>query len=103
MAGDENDAVKLAIAANDIAWLKDTATDTRDAVKELSQYIRNQDEKTAKSGDVVALDHRVEKIEGRVRKLENWRYWLTGAYVIIVGALVVIFEYGKQWFGGGHP
>jgi hypothetical protein len=39
----------------------------------------------------------------RVRKLEGWRNWLTGAYVVGAGIIVVLFEYGKQWLsGGGH-
>lgn len=92
--GDESPDVKLAVAVNDIDWMKQTMTDTRDAVKDLSEYVKTQ----ATKQDMAVL-------EQRVRKLENWRNWLTGAYIVIAGLFVMTFEYGRQWVtgGGGHP
>lgn len=92
--GDESPDVKLAVAVNDIDWMKQTMTDTRDAVKDLSEYVKTQ----ATKQDMAVL-------EQRVRKLENWRNWLTGAYIVIAGLFVMAFEYGRQWVtgGGGHP
>lgn len=97
MPPNEDDAVKLAVAVNDIKWIKDTMTETRDSVKELSEYIKHQDEKYAQQSDV-------EKLELRVRKVEQKLKWYGGAIAVIVGIGVMLFEYGKQWLsGGGHP
>lgn len=89
---DESPEVKLAVAVTEIAWIKDTLGETRDTVKDLSSYIKSQDERVARKDDL-------EKVEVRVRKLENWRNVITGAYIIAAGAIMLIFEYGKQWFG----
>lgn len=102
MAGNgESPEVKLAVAVNDIEWMKKAMTDTQKAVTDLSSSVNSfmdaQETRVASKEDLRTLDQ-------RVRKLEGWRNWLTGAYVVIVGFFVMLFEYGKQWLGGGgHP
>lgn len=81
----EDEAVQLAVAVNDIKWMKDTMTETRDSVKELSQYIKNQDEKYARAEDVKELEHRVGKIEGRLK-------WYAGAIAVIIFGVTIVAE-----------
>jgi len=81
----EDESVKLAVAVNDINWIKETMTDTRDAVKELSVYIKAQDEHSAKKEDLKSLEIRVSKLEG-------WQKYIKGALAVIVLGITLLAE-----------
>lgn len=85
MAPVEEDSVKLAVAVNDIKWIKDTMAETRDSVKDLSDYIKRQDEKYAQQADV-------DKLEVRVGKIEQKLKWYAGAGAVIVFAISIVAE-----------
>ena len=65
---------------------------TKESVDLRLQELRNEYE---------SLKLRVTEVEKNIDKLTAWRNWLTGAYVVLVGVAVILFEYGRQWVIGG--
>ena len=90
--GDESQEVKLAVAVNDISWMKTTLSDVSQGMKALQESFD-------KSAQAHATKDEVQRIRDDVDKLKARQYWFGGVLV----ALVTILEYGRQWITGVKP
>ena len=81
MPPNEDDSVKLAVAVNDITWIKQTMTETRDTVNDVRDYVKNQ----ATKRDIEVLDVRLRRVEGQIK-------WIMGGLAFLGLAISVIIE-----------
>lgn len=94
--------------------MKDNSKELRDAVKEFTNALANlhKDFLLRQEADKITdqrnkerdeAKQRLEDLEKRMRKIELWRAGLAASIVVLGAIAFAIFDYGKQWFGGGHP
>jgi len=88
---------RLAVAANDIAWIKQSLKEIKEKQEELSDQIRAQNDRASE----FATKSDIEQLSKDVQDLQRWRSWLTGAYLVGAGIIGALFEYGRQWLTGG--
>lgn len=94
----ENQDTRLAVAANDIEWIKQSLRETRDAIEEIKDVMREQNERA----DQYATKEDVENIRRDAESLKTWRSWITGV-IFTVGTIAgALFEYGRQWPSGAR-
>lgn len=87
--------------------MKDTVKEFTATLATLPQnfLLRQEADKIAETRDKERDEtkERITDIEKRVRKLELWRAGLATSIVVLGMIAFAVFDYGKQWFGGGHP
>lgn len=98
--GDENQEARLAVAVNDIEWIKESQRSTNKGIEQLqttlSQHMKEQNERAGKYAtkeDVNAIQADVDKLKAKV--------YIFSGIMIVVG---VLFKYAPAWLtrGGAH-
>lgn len=88
----------------DIGEMKSSLKTATDIMGQLhvSYVPRSEIEKMAvlREREKTEQDKQIRTLWKQVDKLRAWRAWLTGAYVVAGGALILLFEFGKQWLSG---
>lgn len=97
---DESQEAKMAVAVNDIEWIKESQRSTSRSIEQmqstLSQHMKEQNERSEK----FATKDDLNAVKSDVDKLKLRAYVFTG----IVIAITTVLEYGHQWIsGGGKP
>lgn len=101
--GGESQETRVAIATNDIEWLKESQRSTNRGIEQLqltlTQHMKEQNERSEKFVTKEELKNEVGPIKADIEKIKMRIYVFSG----IVICLMVFIEYGRQWLGvTGH-
>lgn len=82
----------------DVSEIKDSIKTQTDVISKLHVSFVPRIESEKVEGE---QNRKIEQLESRVRHLEQWRNWLTGALVVLTTLSMMMFEYGRQWIVWG--
>lgn len=94
--GDESQEVKLAVAVNDITWMKSTLTDVSEGMKSLQSAFETNAQQQSKT---YATKEDLKVVADEVDKLKAWRWKMGGGVAIGSFVLGIAAEAWRGWKG----
>ena len=89
--GEESQEAKVAVAVNDIEWLKESQRSTNRGIDQLqttlSQYMKEQNDRSEK----FATKDELNAVRSDVDKLKKWR-WQVGGAIAVIAVLLGLGE-----------
>ncbi|KPV42030.1 hypothetical protein [Alicyclobacillus ferrooxydans] len=97
--GQENQEARLAVAVNDIEWIKDSQRSTNRGIEQLqttlTQYMKEQDDRSEK----FATKEELSIVRRDVTKLKEWRWKVGGGLAALSFLMGLAAEALRSWKG----
>lgn len=93
---DESQEVKLAVAVNDITWMKSTLTDVSEGMKNLQTAF---EQNAQVQGKTYATKEDLKAVSDEVDKLKTWRNFVGGAMALCGFLAGLGIEAWRTWKG----
>lgn len=97
--GEDTQEAKLAVAVNDIEWIKDSQKTTNALIQTmqttLSQHMKEQTDRAEK----FATKEELKEVKRDVDKLKKWRWQVGGALALGTFVLGIAAEAWRSWKG----